>query len=162
MGGNRISMKKKTPAPAKAKKLHQPAEPASITPIAEHHERKIAEAKAAKRGDGDNRISANICSICRGSGLLVGDPPVRSIQCPACRGKWPSGKWPSYLKDAIEVRSCRRCGAWKGRSCIDPRTVAVFVTVNFGDGPREFCYERVYDYFESRRPVTTEAAEVDR
>ena len=124
MGGNRISMKKKTPAPAKAKKLPQPAEPASITPIAEHHARKIAEAKAAKHGDGDNRISANICSMCRGSGLLVGDPPVRAIQCPACRGKWPSGKWPSYLKDAI---------------------------VNFGDGPREFCYERVYDYFESLR-----------
>ena len=67
-------------------------------------------------------------------------------------------KWPSHLKDAIEQRACRSCNAWKGNSCIDPRTRAVFVTVNFADGAREFCYERVFDYFESHRPMTTEAA----
>jgi hypothetical protein len=31
------------------KKLPQPSEPASIAPIVEHHERKIAEARAAKK-----------------------------------------------------------------------------------------------------------------
>jgi hypothetical protein len=33
----------------KKKKLPQPSEPASIAPIVEHHERKIAQAKAAKK-----------------------------------------------------------------------------------------------------------------
>lgn len=69
-----------------------------------------------------------------------------------------ASRWPNHLKEAVEDRTCRGCGAWKGKACFDPRKFAVYVTVYFEDGVREFCYERVYDYFESHRPEAAEAS----
>lgn len=61
--------------------------------------------------------------------------------------------WPEHLKDTVLGRDCRRCRAERGCSCIDPRRFDVCVTIRFDDGAREFCYERVFDYFESHRPL---------
>ena len=65
-------------------------------------------------------------------------------------------KFPSHFKGAIEARDCRGCHSIPGASCVEPQARAVSATVNFDDievGYRTFCYERVYDYFESHRPA---------
>ena len=66
-------MTKKPVEQAAKKRLPQPSEPASIAPIVAHHERKIAEAKAAKqaadyrstRGNIDDPLRTGASSILR-------------------------------------------------------------------------------------------------
>jgi len=62
-------------------------------------------------------------------------------------------KLPSSVKQTIEKIACRRCGA-KYAACISPQEHEVFASVAFHDQDHrsEFCYERVFDYFESFRP----------
>jgi hypothetical protein len=141
----------------KAKKLPQHTESVDIGPIAEYHERKIAEAREAKT----KKLPQPAEPMDIGPKKLP--QPAEPMDIGPIVGYSESVRatrpWPNYLRGAIEARNCRHCGALKGRLCIDPRAMAVFVTVNFDDATCAFCYERVFDYFESHRPVVPEATQ---
>ena len=69
-------------------------------------------------------------------------------------------RFPSYVKLEIEKIACRRCGAQRA-ACINPQEHEVFASVAFHDQDHrsEFCYERMFDYFESFRLEATRIAE---